>query len=59
VEPYLHSPSHLRGVVLSQAQEQLYLHASFEAFTAVMFEVEVIWVVTPCSVVVDGGSMDL
>jgi len=24
----------------------------FEAFTAVMFQVEVFWVVTPCSVVV-------
>jgi hypothetical protein len=23
------------------------------------FQVEVFWVVTPCSVVVDGGSMDL
>jgi hypothetical protein len=26
--------------------------ASFKAFTAVMFHVEVFWVVTPCSVVV-------
>jgi hypothetical protein len=26
--------------------------ASFEAFTAVTFQVEVVWVVTPCSVVV-------
>jgi len=25
---------------------------SFEAFTAVMFQVEVFWVVTPCNVVV-------
>jgi hypothetical protein len=43
----------------------------FEAFTVMMFQVEVYWVVTPCSVVVgyqrfrgpccldDGGSMDL
>jgi len=33
---------------------------SFEAFTAVMFQVEVFWVVTPCNVVVGyqrfGGS---
>jgi hypothetical protein len=28
------------------------IHASFEAFTAVMFQVDVFWVVTPCSVVV-------
>jgi hypothetical protein len=38
-------------------------HASFEAFTAVMFQVEVFWYVTPCSVVVgflpeDGSSRD-
>jgi hypothetical protein len=53
----------------------LYLFARFEAFTAVMFQVEVLWVVTPCSIVVgyqcfrvpcylhfqgeDGGSVDL
>jgi hypothetical protein len=29
---------------------------SFETFTAVMFEVEVFWVVTPCGVVV-GSSL--
>jgi hypothetical protein len=46
-------------VVLSQAQEQLYLHASFEAFAAVMFDVEVIWVVSPCCVVVVGGRLPL
>jgi len=28
------------------------LYASFEAFTAVLFQVDVIWVETPCSVVV-------
>jgi hypothetical protein len=28
-----------------------FLYVSFEAFTAVMFQVEVYWVVTPCSVV--------
>jgi hypothetical protein len=28
------------------------MDASFEAFTGVMFQVEVFWVVTPCSVVV-------
>jgi hypothetical protein len=28
------------------------LYASFEAFTGVMFHVEVFWIVTPCSVVV-------
>jgi len=27
--------------------------ASFEAFTAVMFQFEVFWVVTPCSVVIE------
>jgi hypothetical protein len=27
-------------------------NAGFEAFTAAMFQVEVFWVVTPCSVVV-------
>jgi hypothetical protein len=32
--------------------------ANFEAFTAVMFLVDVFWVVTLCGVVV-GGSMDL
>jgi hypothetical protein len=43
------------------------LAASFEAFTAVMVQVVVFWVMTPCSVVVgyqrfrveDGGSKDL
>jgi hypothetical protein len=41
-------------------------HASFEAFTAVTFQVEVFWVVTPCDAVwccgrihEDGGGMDL
>jgi len=29
-----------------------YTAASFEAFTAVIFQVEILWVVTPCSVVV-------
>jgi hypothetical protein len=33
--------------------------ASFEAFTAMIFLVEVFWLVTPCSVVVGGGIMDL
>jgi hypothetical protein len=53
----------------------MYKHASFEAYTAVIFQVEVFWVVTPCSVVAgyqhfrgpcchhlqgdDEGSMDL
>jgi hypothetical protein len=30
----------------------MFTDASFEAFSAVMFQVEVSWVVTPCSVVV-------
>jgi len=44
----------LHSVVLSLAQEQVYFYlvASFEAFTAVMFQIEVSRVVTPCSVVV-------
>jgi len=38
--------------------------AGFVAFTAVMFHIEVLWVVTPCSVMLgcqgeDGGSTDL
>jgi len=28
------------------------IHVNFEAFTAVIFQVEVFWVVTPCSAVV-------
>jgi hypothetical protein len=40
----------------------IYSFASFDAFTAVTFHVEVFWVFTPCSVVVhleDGSSIDL
>jgi hypothetical protein len=33
------------------------LMESFEAFTAVMFEAEVFWVVTPCSVVVEHAPL--
>jgi len=49
------------------------IHATFQAFTEVNIQVEVFWVVTPCSIVVgyyhfrsspflhpeNGGSMDL
>jgi hypothetical protein len=31
---------------------KLLVFASFEAFTAVLFQVEVFWVVTPCNVAV-------
>jgi hypothetical protein len=34
-------------------------HAKFEAFTAMIFQVEVFWVVKPCTTLKDGGSMDL
>jgi hypothetical protein len=42
----------------------LQVYARFEVFTAVKSQVEVFWIVTPCTDVVqyqdeDGGSMDL
>jgi len=37
---------------MKEIKENEIIEASFEASTAVMFQVEVFWVVTPCSVVV-------
>jgi hypothetical protein len=51
-------PLHLHGVVLGYSTGTPFTftfispNASFEAFTAVMFQVAVFWVVKPCSVVV-------
>jgi hypothetical protein len=62
-------------IIASTNDKTRNLSSSFEAFTAVKFQVKVFWVVTPCSVVIgcqrfrgpyslnlhpeDGGSMDL
>jgi len=42
----------LKSEGLLEVKETEIYFASFEAFTATMFEVEVFWVVTPCNVVV-------
>jgi hypothetical protein len=33
--------------------------ASFKAFTAVMFQVEIFWIGTPCSIVIDTNMMKM
>jgi len=44
---------HPVGINFGTSTDKLiFSNASFEAFTAVMFQVDVFWVVTPCSVAV-------
>jgi hypothetical protein len=41
-----------KNFMLIADKETSVLNAGYEAFTAAMFQVEVFWVVTPCSVAV-------